>query len=176
MSHATLSAEDAAWFEVRPHRQFRCRHLTLAERARDREEMPAAGMTRLAYVRCTDGAIVMVWARNPDFLLAEEDETCARRVAQAMPNPPRLDVPENAIDFDAIAAPVEESIRALADDALARGAITADQHRAIHAEPEAHVLPEIGVVDEDGTGPRLKVGAKINPAFLVEIGLPGRQS
>lgn len=176
MSPIALNADDAAWFGAHPHRQFRCRHLTATERAEDRDKMPAAGLARLAYVRRSDGAMVKVWTPRPDILLNDEDEGRARWAAQAMPNPPPLNEPETRIDFDAVAAPVEASVRALAEDALARGVITAERRRAILAEPEACVLPDIGFTDDGTAGPRLKVEAKINPAFLVEVGLPERQS
>lgn len=171
-----LTADDAAWFEANPIRQFRCRHLSAAERAEDRDPAPSPGLARLAYVRRQDGAMVKVWTPRPDILLNDEDEGRARWAAQALPNPPPLDEPETRIDFDAVAAPVEASVRALADDALARGVITAERHRAILAEPEACVLPDIGFADDGTAGPRLRVKAKINPAFLAEVGLPERQS
>lgn len=168
--------DDATWFRNHPEREFRCRTLTAFERAENDDEPPAEGLVRLAYVRRRDQATAMVWTPNPAYLLAERDDMIAERVAQVMPDPPAFPGPVESIDFDAIAAPVEASVRALADDALARGAITEDRRRAIHAEPEIHVLPQIDISDRSGAGPAVRISAKINPAFLAEIGLPERQS
>lgn len=168
--------DDEAWFRDHPEREFRCRALTAFERAENDDEPPAEGLVRLAYVRRRDQATAMVWTPNPAYLLAERDDMIAERVAQSMPDPPPLSEPMRSIDFDAIAAPVEASVVALADDALARWAISEARHREIVAEPEMHVLPVIKLAGDDTQGQALQITARINPAYLTELGLPEHQS
>jgi len=55
-----------------------------------------------------------------------------------------------------------------------RGALNADDAAWFEAHP--HRQFRCRNLDDGTAGPRLKVKAKINPAFLAEVGLPERQS
>ncbi len=170
-----LTPDDAAWFHAHPQHDFRFRRVTDAERDETCPTHNGLGCA-MCLVRRSDGAMKKFWDVSPERTLRNDDEERAKWFAQWLPNPPPLTEPEMHIDFDALTAPTDASIRALADDALARGVISTERHDAIVAEPEAHVLSQIGFADDGAAGPRLRVGAKISPDFLAEIGLPERQS
>ncbi|SDO52012.1 hypothetical protein SAMN05216360_12535 [Methylobacterium phyllostachyos] len=176
-SGQALSADDAAWFAERPHREFRCRHLTDAERAADADPYAhrgRPGLTRLCYVRRSDGATVNLWTPMPDFLIKEEDEGRARFAAQCLPEPPPLDVPVKHIDLDALAAPARASVQALADDALAQRVITAERHAEIVSDLSQHVRPSL-VLQTADSGAQLCATVPIDPALLAELRLTGEQ-
>ena len=87
-----LSSDDAVWFAEQPHREFRCRHLTDAERLPEDVFPLGSDLVTVIYVRRSDGATVKAWTPFPDRLIAEEDEGTARFAAQALPNPPALGI------------------------------------------------------------------------------------